>query len=398
MPTSNADPSRDSSPDSSTDIATQLVQPAQGLPAGFASLSQGVFHASTIVFPDVASFLARQNQAYDGYSYGQNGTPTHYALTGKLAELEGGGKTVLVPTGLAAAVLVNSMLLSAGDHVLLPETVYGPTLEMTQALFGKWGVTCTLYPNDIAADISKLFQPRTRLVWTESPSSNTLEMQDVPAIVKAAHAQGILVAMDNTWATPLGFRPLDVGVDFSIQALTKYVGGHSDLLMGAVSTRDEKTYQDLRDTAELIGYYVASDECFLALRGLPTMALRMERQFSSALRIARFLQDHAAVASIHYPPLESDTYHCLWKRDFKLGSGLLSFTLKNNTLPAIEDFVAALKLFTLGNSWGGVHSLVAVAPLRKTEDASDQGWLIRLHVGVEDVNDLLNDLGRALSV
>jgi cystathionine beta-lyase len=190
---------------------------------------------------------------------------------------------------------------------------------------------------------------------------------------------------------------MDAGVDFSIQALTKYVGGHSDLLMGAVSTRDEKAYQKLRDTAELLGYYVASDECFLALRGLPTMALRMERQFSSALRIARFLQDHAAIASVHYPPLESDTYHHLWKRDFKLGSGLLSFTLRQNDMLSIEKFVAALRFFTLGNSWGGVHSLVAVAPLRQTAAASDQGWLVRLHVGVEDVNDLLKDLEGALA-
>ncbi len=375
-----------------TDIHTSLVKPAGNIPDGFASLSQGVFHASTIVFPDVASFLRRQAQAHTGYSYGQNGTPTHYALANKLSELEGGGHTVLVPTGLAAAVLVNSIMLAAGDHVLLPDSIYGPTLETTQTLFAKWGVRHAIYPNDIGAGIADFFEHNTKLVWTESPASNSMEMQDIPAIVAAAHARQIKVAMDNTWATALGFRALDAGVDFTMQALTKYVGGHSDLLMGAVSTRDKAAYHALRDTAELLGYYVAPDECFLALRGLPTLALRLERQYASALRIAEFLQNRAEIAQLNYPPLPGDAYHPLWKRDFKLGNGLLSFSLKQDNLPAIEKFVAALQLFKLGNSWGGVHSLIAVAPQR----APKTGWLLRLHVGVEHVGDLLADLEQAL--
>ncbi|MFZ6873701.1 trans-sulfuration enzyme family protein [Undibacterium sp. Di27W] len=377
-----------------TDINTTVVQAAKDIPAGFASLSQGVFHASTIVFPDVASFLHRQAQAHTGYSYGQNGTPTHYALANKLSELEGGGYTALVPSGLAAIVLVNSMLLGAGDHVLLPDSIYGPTLEVTKTLFAKWGVQYTIYPNDIAAGITAFFRDNTRLIWTESPASDSMEMQDIPAIVAAAHARQIKVAMDNTWATALGFRALDVGVDFSIQALTKYVGGHSDLLMGAVSTRDEAGYHALRNTSELLGYYVAPDECFLALRGLPTLALRLERQYASALRIAEFLQTHAEVDQLHYPPLPGDRYHHLWKRDFKMGNGLMSFTLKQNNLAAIENFVAALKIFTLGNSWGGVHSLIAVAPQRQPST----GWLLRLHVGVEHVDDLLEDVAKALAM
>lgn len=375
-----------------THISSTLAQPASDIPEGFASLSQGVFHASTIVFPDVAAFMHRQEQAHTGYSYGQNGTPTHYALAHKLSELEGGGHTTLVPSGLAAIVLVNSMLLGAGDHVLLPDSIYGPTLTVTQTLFAKWGVRHTIYPNDVGADIADFFEDTTKLVWTESPASNSMEMQDIPDIVAAAHARQLKVAIDNTWATALGFRALDAGVDFSIQALTKYVGGHSDLLMGAVSTRDEASHHELRRTAELLGYYVAPDECFLALRGLPTLALRMERQYASALRMAEFLQSHAAIDQLHYPPLPGDAYHHLWKRDFKLGNGLLSFTLKQNELSNIEKFVAALKLFTLGNSWGGVHSLIAVAPQR----APKTGWLLRLHVGVEHVDDLLEDVRVAL--
>jgi cystathionine beta-lyase len=377
-----------------TDIRTQLTRPAEGIPEGFASLSQGVFHASTIVFPDVASFLCRQAQAHTGYSYGQTGTPTHHALANKLSELEGGAHTVLVPSGLAAVVLVNSLLLAAGDHVLLPDSIYGPTLEVTQTLFAKWGIRHTVYPNDIGAEIADLFEENTKLVWTESPSSNTLQMQDIPVIVAAAHVRQIKVAMDNTWATALGFRALDAGIDYAVQALTKYVGGHSDLLMGAVSTRDEAAHHALRDTAELLGYYVAPDECFLALRGLPTLALRLERQYASALRIAAFLQSHAAISQVNYPPRPGDIYHPLWQRDFKLGNGLLSFTLRQNDMQSMENFVAALQLFTLGNSWGGVHSLIAVAPQRTT----GSGWLLRLHVGIEQVDDLLADLAQALTV
>lgn len=374
------------------DIPTQLVQPAEDIPPGFASLSQGVFHASTILFPDVASFLRRSEQAAEGYSYGQNGTPTTYALALKIAELEGGGQTTLVPSGLAAIVLVNSTVLTAGGHVLLPESVYGPTLSTTQALFGKWGVECSLYPGAIGDGIRSHFRPNTQLVWTESPGSHTLDMQDIPAIVQAAHAHGIRVAMDNTWATPLGFRPLDVGVDYAVQALTKYVGGHSDLMMGAVTVRSEAHYTALRNMAELLGYYVSPDECFLALRGLPTLALRMERHFQSALRIAQWLQQQPAVATVHYPPLASDPGHALWRRDYRMGSGLLSFTLRDADLQRLEALVAALKLFKLGNSWGGVHSLIAVAPLRTAHPA----WVVRLHVGLEDATELVEDLSKAL--
>lgn len=379
------------------DITTRLVQPSEDIPEGFASLSQGVFHASTILFPDVASFLQRQAQTHDGYSYGKNGTPTYYALASKLAELEGGGKTALVPSGLAAVVLVNSAVLSAGDHVLLPEGIYGSTLDTTRRLFGKRGVQYNLYRDDIGAGISTLIAPNTKLVWTESPGSNTLEMQDVPAIVSAAHARGVLVAMDNTWATPLGFRPLDSGVDFSVQALTKYVGGHSDLMMGAVTTRDDARSKALRESAELLGYYVSPDECFLALRGLPTLPLRLERHFASALHIAHWLEGQPAVARVNYPPLESSPWHALWKRDYKLGSGMLSFVLKLSGLETIERFVEALKLFRLGNSWGGIHSLVAVIPLAAGKMAAEAEWLVRLHVGIEDPMDLVDDLQRAFA-
>ena len=373
--------------------ATQLLQPAQQVPAGFASLSHGVFHASTILYPDLASFLERGVQ--HSYSYGQNGTPTHHALAEKLAQMEGGGTTLLVPTGLAAIVLVNSCVLAAGDHVLLPAAVYGPSLEVLHTLFRKWQISCSLY--DGLDELSGLLRPETRLVWTESPGSNWLEMQDIPAIVKCAHAHGALVAMDNTWATPLGFRPLDAGVDFSVQALTKYVGGHSDLLMGSVTARDEAWTSQLRLSCEALGYYVSPDECFLALRGMATMALRLERHQATALRIAGLLASHPLVAQVQYPPRPGDAGHALWKRDYTLGGGLLSFTFNEAGLAPVERFVSRLKLFRLGNSWGAVHSLVAVAQRRMPGGGQDGAWLVRLHAGIEDPDDLLADVHSALA-
>jgi cystathionine beta-lyase len=374
--------------------ATELLQPAQHVPDGFASLSQGVFHASTIVYPDLTSFLERDVQ--HSYSYGQNGTPTHHALAEKVAQLEGGGATLLVPTGLAAIVLVNSCVLAAGDHVLLPDAVYGPSLAVMQNLFRKWRISCSLYAG--TEDLAGLLRPETRLVWTESPGSNCLEMQDIPAIVEIAHAHGALVAMDNTWATPLGFRPLDAGVDFSVQALTKYVGGHSDLLMGAVTARDEAWIRQLRVTCEELGYYVAPDECFLALRGMATMALRLERHQATALKIAGLLASHPHVAQVMYPPLPGDAGHALWRRDYTLGGGLLSFTFKEPGLAPVERFVSRLKLFRLGNSWGAVHSLVAVAQRRMPSASGQDGvWLVRLHAGIEDPDDLLADVSDALN-
>jgi cystathionine beta-lyase len=373
--------------------ATELLQAAKHVPDGFASLSQGVFHASTILYSDLTSFLERD--VHHSYSYGQNGTPTHHALAEKLAQMEGGGATLLVPTGLAAIVLVNSCVLAAGDHVLLPDAVYGPSLAVMEKLFRKWQISCSLYGG--TGDLAALLRPETRLVWTESPGSNWLEMQDIPAIVKVAHAHGALVAMDNTWATPLGFRPLDAGVDFSVQALTKYVGGHSDLLMGAVTARDDGWIRQLRVTCEELGYYVAPDECFLALRGMATMALRLERHQATALKIAGLLANHPHVAQVMYPPLPGDPGHMLWRRDYTLGGGLLSFTFKEPGIAPVERFVSRLKLFRLGNSWGAVHSLVAVAQRRiPAAGDKDGAWLVRLHAGIEDPDDLLADVRSAL--
>lgn len=367
----------------------------------FSALSPAVHRASTIVFNDLKSFLARQTQFYDGYSYGQSGTPTYYELADTIAKLEGGGKAVLVPTGMAAIALVNATVLAAGDHVLLPAGAYGSSLEALRHLFGKWGVSHSLYPNDAGAGIEPFIQANTRLLWLESPSSYFYELQDVPALTATARARGLQVAMDNSWATPLGFKPLAHGVDYSVQSLTKYANGHSDLLMGSITTSDETLYQALRDTAEHLGYCVSSDDCFLVLRGLATLGLRLERQAESGLAVAEWLAQHPMVEHVFHPPLPGDRGHALWKAQHTLGNGLLSFTLKQDGLEPVERFANALKMFKIGPGWGGTHSLVAAYP---PQDAAMSTliapgrWLVRLSIGLENASELLGDVVQALEL
>ena len=379
------------------------AQPPSATP--FASLSPAVHRASTIVFDTLRPFLERQTQFYDGYAYGQSGTPTYYELAHAIAALEGGGKAVLVPSGMAAIALVNATVLKAGDHVLLPAGAYASAIDAMRQLFGKWGVQHSFYPNEAGARIDAFLQPNTRLVWTESPSSLLHEMQDVPAIAAVARARGVRVAMDNSMSTPLGFRPLQHGVDFSVQSLTKYGNGHSDLLMGSVATLDESLYRGLRDTAEQLGHAVSSDDCFLVLRGLSTLGLRLERHAASGLAVARWLAAQPAVERVFYPPLPSDAGHALWSAQYTLGNGLLSFMLHEPGLAPVERFVDALQRFRIGPGWGGTHSLVEAYPPREASSSSAHGspqgpapfdrWIIRLHVGLEDPQALIDDLAQA---
>lgn len=376
------------------DIETELLKVGRPVPDGWRSLSAAVHRGSTVLFDSFDGFVGRADRLAHGYSYGQNGSPTTYELANWIAALEGGGYTVLVPTGLAATVLVAAATLRAGDKVLVPDCIYAPTLEALQKLFARWGVVPSTYDGSIGGNIATLLAPEVKLVWVEAPGSNTLDMQDVPAITAACQRGNVMVAMDNTWATPLGFRPLDNGVTFSVQALTKYVGGHSDLLMGSVTVREEQTYLLLRERAELLGYYVSPDECALALRGAGTMALRLERHAESALKVARWLSSHPAVEVTNYPPLPGSAGHEIWRRDFRSAAGVLSFKLRNSGRAVTKRFVEELQLFRLGASWGGIHSLVAPLPDRKL----DGSYLIRLHVGLENVDDLVADLEKALEV
>lgn len=378
---------------------TQVVVDDIAVPDGFAALVRPTHRGSTILFKTAADFLGRGAAFYTGYTYGLAGTPTHYALAGKLAALEGARHCALAPSGLAAIHLVNQTVLDRHSHVLVPDTAYGPTRRNALELLQRFGVETTFYPPDAGAGIASLIRPHTRLVWTESPCSLTMDMQDVPAIVAAAHERGVQVAIDNTWATPLYFDALGHGVDFSVQALTKYPAGHSNVLMGSVCVNDTAAFQRLKTTSDLMGSNVSPDDCAAVMLGLGTMAIRLERHCASALKIAAWLERQPQVRCVMHPALPSHPGHAIWKRDFRGASGLFSLVLEGG-LPQACHFLDALSLFQLGASWGGLHSLAAIYradPLGGGVAAGPHDHLVRLHVGLESPDDLIDDLARALS-
>lgn len=352
-----------------------------------------VVHASTVLFPDAATMAGRNQK----YTYGTHGTPTTDALASALDALEGSAATVLVPSGLAAVTLPLLAFLSPGDHALITDSVYRPTRHFADTVLARMGVEITYYDPQCGAGIAALMQPNTKVVFTESPASNTFEVQDIPAIAREARARDAVVMMDNTWATPLYFRPLDHGVDISIHALTKYPSGHSDLLLGSVSA-NERCRQRLQDTHSALGLCVAPDDAYQALRGLRTMGVRLERHGESALTIARWLEGRAGVARVLHPALETFPGHDLWKRDFTGASGIFSIVLDGGGRPRAHAFLDALSIFGLGYSWGGYESLaVHVDYSDRARDVTFEGPVIRLQIGLEDVADLKADLEAGLA-
>lgn len=357
-----------------------------------------VVHASTVLFPDAATMAARNQK----YTYGTHGTPTTDALAEAVNELEGSVGTVAVPSGLAAVTLAFLSCLSAGDHALVVDSVYGPTRRFCDSMLKRLGIETTYYDPTIGAGISDLMRPNTKLVHTEAPGSNTFEMQDIPAIVKAAKAGGAVVTIDNTWATPLYFRPLDHGVDISIHAATKYPAGHSDVLIGLVSA-NAALWPKLAETNMVLGLCAAPDDAYQTLRGLRTMGVRLERHEKSALEIARWLEGRTDVARVLHPALESFPGHQIWKRDFSGSSGIFSIVLdvedKADWPRKAHAFLDALTIFGLGYSWGGYESLAVHAFLgdRVVATAPKEGPVIRLQIGLEDVADLKADIEEALA-
>ena len=352
-----------------------------------------VVHASTVLFPDAATMASRAQK----YTYGTRGTPTSDALAAAVDELEGSAGTILVPSGLAAVTIPLLAFLSAGDHVLIVDSVYHPTRNFADTMLRRLGVEVEYYAPDIGGGISALIKPETKVVFTESPGSNTFEVQDIPAIAKAAHDAGAVVMMDNTWATPLYFRALDFGVDVTIHAATKYPAGHSDLLMGMVSA-NQRSWEQLHAAHIAMGCCAAPDDIYQVLRGLRTMGIRLERHQKSALEIAHWLQSRDGVAQVLHPGLESHPGHALWKRDFTGASGIFSVVLEGGGQKAAHAFLDALRLFGLGYSWGGYESLAVHISLadRIVAKGSYEGPLIRLQIGLEDVEDLKTDLANAL--
>ncbi|MEQ8400092.1 MAG: cystathionine beta-lyase [Roseitalea porphyridii] len=369
-----------------------------------------VVHGSTVLFPDAATMKATQVRSADAhsrsrvqrYTYGTYGTPTTDALCEAVNALEGSAGTILVPSGLAAVTVPLLAFLSAGDHVLIVDTVYFPTRRFADTMLTRLGVEVEYYAPEIGEAVSALFRDNTKVLFMETPGSNTFEMQDVPAMTAAARARGIVTMIDNTWATPLFFKPLDHGVDISIHAATKYPGGHSDVIMGMVSA-GEATWPQLYNTQVALGTCGNSDDAFLVLRGLRTMGIRLERHQKTTLAIARWLETlwqdgDTIVGPVLHPALESFPGHDIWKRDFCGASGIFSFVLKDATEAQAHAFMDALELFGLGYSWGGYESLVTHVYLKdRTVSARDYGGqIMRLQIGLEDEDDLRADIARAL--
>ena len=379
---------------------TKLIHSDAHAPEGFHSLSTPVFRGSTVLFSEAAAVNDTWDQYEVGYTYGLYGTPTTLELAVRICELEKGFRTFITPGGQGAIALINLAFLKAGDHILVPESVYTPNRKFAVDVLRRFGVEVDFYPPTIGAGIASLFRNNTRLVWCESPGSITMEVQDVPAIVEASHRVGAMVVLDNTWSAGIYFDAFAHGVDVTMQALTKYVGGHSDLLLGSITVRDEVTYRRLGSTHQLVGCAASPDDCSLALRGMKTLAVRLKAVEESALALARWLTERAEIEMVLHPALPSCPGHEFWNRDFTGSSGLFSIVFQRQfTKPQVLAFVDALELFEIGYSWAGVTSLAVAYDFHATPGRPDYGHrIVRLNIGLEDVEDLKADLARALAM
>ncbi len=353
-------------------------------------VNPGVYHASTILYPS-ADALRAHNQPY---TYGRKGTPTSRALEDTIAALEGGHACKVTPSGLAAISSVMMAFLNTGDHVLITDSAYRPTRSLANGLLARMGIETSFYDPGIGAGIAGLMRPNTKLVFTESPGSQTFEVQDIPAIAKAAHAAGALVAIDNTWSAGHYFKAFEHGCDISLQAATKYLVGHSDCMMGCVTVSQEH-WPRYKDTYEEMGLFAGPDDMYLTLRGIRTLDVRLERHMKSGLAIAGWLQSRDEVAEVLHPGLPGAPGHDLWKRDFTGASGLFGFILKDDRQANVDAFLNSLQLFGMGFSWGGFESLAIpcdVTTYRTATTWERPGQIIRLHIGLEAVEDLKDDL------
>jgi cysteine-S-conjugate beta-lyase len=354
-----------------------------------------VYRGSTVLFKTVESFEKREQR----YVYGRRGTPTSEALEEAIACLEGGARTWLAPSGAAAISTAMVTFLKAGDHILVADNVYYPTRKLCSGPLKRFGVETTYYDPTIGADIATLMRPNTALVFCESPGSLTFEVQDIPAIAAVAHQHGALVMMDNTWGSPLYFKPFVHGVDISIQAGTKYIVGHADAMLGAI-TVTEKLASKLVAEAGDLGICAGTEEMYLGLRGIRTLGVRLQRHWQSGVEIARWLEQRPEVARVIHPALPSHPQHEIWKRDFLGACGLFSIVLKPCAKQAVAAMLEGLELFGMGASWGGYESLVLPFDAAKSRSATawePEGPTVRIHIGLEDVDDLKADLEAGLA-
>ncbi|MDR4306464.1 cystathionine beta-lyase [Chelatococcus sambhunathii] len=374
---------------------TELVTAGRDPDDSYGFVNPPVVRGSTVVWPTVADMKALRGR----YTYGRRGSPTSDALCDALMRLEGSDHVSLVPSGLNAVALGLLATLSAGDHLLMVDTVYEPTRKLCDGLLKRLGIDTDYYDPLIGSEISGHMRPNTKAVFVESPGSLTFEVQDVPAIAGAAHARGAAVVMDNTWATPLFFRAHDFGVDVSVSAGTKYLGGHADVLIGWVSATGQYA-SAVKQAHGALGLCVGPDDMFLGLRGLRTLGVRLAHHQASALRVARWLESRPEVERVMHPALENDPGHALWKRDFSGACGLFALELAPGSDEAVAEFLDGLELFGLGYSWGGYESLAIPYDARAVRTATrwaPTGPTIRLHIGLEDVEDLIADLDAGLA-
>lgn len=370
--------------------STTIVHAGRDPGANHGFVNPPVYRGSTVLFPTVAAL-----KAYDQpYTYGRRGTPTITALADAICAIEGGDKTVLTASGLEAVTLSLLAFVEAGDHILVTDSVYQPTRRFCDSMLRRLGVETTYYDPLIGGGIAALLRPNTRVVFTESPGSQTFEMQDIPAIAAVTRQRGVWLVMDNTWATPLYFRALDHGVDVSVQSATKYIVGHADAMLGAV-TANARASDYIQRAKDALGLCPGSEEAYLGLRGLRTLDVRLERHQTQAIEIARWLEARPEVAAVLHPGLASHPQHAIWRRDFSGSSGLFSVVLKPASDAAVAAMLDGLALFGMGFSWGGYESLVIpfdARPYRTATTWAPVGPALRFHIGLDHVDDLKADL------
>jgi cystathionine beta-lyase len=374
--------------------ATQVGRLGRAPQKFLGAVNTPVFRATTMLFPTVAELEAAVRGEYDGIGYGLHGLPTVTDLQDAIAELEGGHAALAVPSGLTATTLPLLALANPGDHLLVTDSVYGPTRRFCDLHMKRLGVEVSYYDPLLGADIVREFRPNTRIVFAESPGSLTFDVQDIPAIAKVAHARNALLIIDNSWATPLNFRAFDHGVDVSVHAATKYIAGHSDTLLGLI-VGSEATFPKLHRLWTDMGVTASSDDCFMGLRGLRTLAARLERQQASGIKVAEWLRTRPEVDEVIHPALAGSRGHELWKRDFAGATSLFGIVLKPVAKARIDALLDGMRLFGMGWSWGGFESLIIPIYPERTRTASRWeagGPMLRLYVGLEDPDDLIADL------
>jgi cystathionine beta-lyase len=389
--------SRDDGESKPLKAETTLVTAGRDTKAQKGFVNPPVVHGSTVLYPTAEDLRAHRGE----FQYGRRGTPTTKALQEALMALEGPqcAGVGLAPSGLAAITTTMLAVVKAGDHLLVCDNAYRPTRNFCNGMLTRYGVETSYFDPLIGAGVARLFKPNTKAVLVEAPGSQSFEMPDIPAIAAVAHGRGALVIDDNTWATPLYHRSLEQGVDISMQAATKYIGGHSDIMFGTISA-NARAWPQVAEAIQLLGICAGPDDVFLALRGLRTLAVRLAQHHNSGLEMARWLATRPEVVKVLHPALETDPGHAIWKRDFAGASGLFSIVLKPAPQQAVDALLDTVKLFGMGYSWGGFESLVIpfdCAGYRTATEWAPGGPTLRLHIGLENVEDLKADLERGFA-